>query len=158
MCQQNLGDGMRASPFESLAPLSILLVEDDQACALVAIGALESFGCEVTHVDDGAEAVHLALTSAFDIVLMDYHLPVVDGLLATSFIRRREFEQGLSPIVVLGLTASAMPDEQAACLNAGMDHVLSKPVLFEVLHGALVRWRPSRARSRLEACCTDRGR
>jgi CheY-like chemotaxis protein len=125
---------------DGTGPMCVLLVEDDELSTLVAQGALEAFGCEVTTAKNGIEALNAAGARVFDVVLMDYHLPGMDGLQITTKIRESERAAGKARTTVLGLTASAMPEERAACLHAGMDEVLSKPVRFEALYQALLTW------------------
>jgi CheY-like chemotaxis protein len=85
----------------------------------------------------------MAVAPGFDIVLMDCRLPVMNGLLATAAIRQWESLHGAPRIAILGLTASSMPEERLGCLDAGMDDVLSKPLLFPKLYDALLRWKPA---------------
>jgi two-component system sensor histidine kinase/response regulator len=116
----------------------VLLVEDHPVNQEVARRFLERLGCEVTVVGDGAQAVAECAERSFDIVLMDVQMPVMDGLTATREIRKREGQGRRVPIVAL--TASAMTDELEHCLGAGMDGLLTKPLEFERLREALIKY------------------
>jgi len=87
---------------------------------------IERLGCEVTLVNNGERAVQACRDSHFDLVLMDVQMPVMDGLQASREIRRHEGSE--RPVPIIALTASAMTDEAAQCLAAGMNAVLAKPL------------------------------
>jgi CheY-like chemotaxis protein len=82
---------------------------------------------------NGAEAVALHERERFDLILMDVHMPELDGLAATRAIRNREGGRG-EHIRIVALTASAMEEDRRECLAAGMDAYLSKPVRPQDLH------------------------
>jgi CheY-like chemotaxis protein len=82
----------------------------------------------------------LATEAPFDIVLMDVQMPVMDGYEAARRLRRREAEQGLPHTPVVALTANAMPEHRDACLAAGMDDYLTKPIVREQLNAIVLRW------------------
>ncbi len=124
-------------------PLRVLLAEDNAVNQLVTKRMVEAAGHRITIVADGAMAVDGVATGAFDVVLMDVQMPVMDGLEATRRIRGREQVTG-GRMAVIGLTAGAMSEERQACLDSGMDDFLSKPVRRETLLRALERWRPGR--------------
>jgi CheY-like chemotaxis protein len=105
--------------------LRVLLAEDNPTNRLVARRMLEKLGCSVAIATDGHEAAELALASPFDVVLMDYHMPRVDGLEATRRIRRGETGRRV-PIVAL--TASVLEEDKDTCLEAGMTDYLTKPL------------------------------
>lgn len=132
----------------SLAPLAegqhqaqveALVVEDNPTNQVVARRMLEKLGCAVVTVCDGAEAVAITAERAFDIVLMDCQMPVMDGYEATRTIRARESVSGLPRLYIVAMTANSMSYDREACLNAGMDDYVSKPVLLSVLREALAR-------------------
>jgi len=129
----------RAAP---LAGARVLLVEDNLVNQIVAQQYLERMGLEVRVVADGAEAlaaIEEATTRPFDAVLMDLHMPVLDGLETTRRIRARA-EWAALPVI--GMTAAALPEDRARCLEAGMvDHV-TKPVVPESLLDTLLKWIP----------------
>jgi CheY-like chemotaxis protein len=118
----------------------VLLAEDNQSNALLADVALRHFRCDVRLVTDGESAVAVATTEPFDIVFMDYHMPVMDGLHATEAIRRFEAAHQRRRMPIVAITASAMPSERDRCLAAGMDDVLVKPFVLGELERMLLRW------------------
>lgn len=101
----------------------ILLVEDNQINQEVANALLESFGATVVTADNGQDAVRHCSEGIFDIIVMDLQMPVMDGMTATRQLRR----QGISTPII-GLTANAFAEDRQACLDAGMDDFLAKPV------------------------------
>lgn len=117
----------------------ILLVEDNPVNQLVAKGMLAKLGCQVELATQGAEALARLEEQAFDLVLMDCNMPVMDGYEATRRIRERGHWPGL-PIVAL--TANAMPEERDRCRAAGMDDYLAKPFRREDLLAVVDRWVP----------------
>jgi CheY-like chemotaxis protein len=86
---------------------------------------------------DGNEAVRATQVTRYDAILMDVHMPGMDGLEATRAIRRREKESGSPPVRIIALTANALAGDRETCLRAGMDDYLSKPVRLEALQSAL---------------------
>lgn len=120
--------------------LRILLAEDGQVNRRVAVDLLEARGHSVVVAENGKEAVDLHLAGEFDLVLMDVHMPEMDGLNATRLIRARESEAaGSKRIPIIALTANAMKGDRDLCLEAGMDDYVSKPVRAEELFSALRR-------------------
>ncbi len=115
----------------------ILLAEDDPVNQEVATELLESEGYEVTVVDTGAEAVARATNESFDLILMDVQMPQMDGLEATREIRRLP-AHARTPIVAM--TANAFSEDREACLAAGMDAHVAKPVDAKVLVATLRQW------------------
>ena len=117
--------------------MRILLVEDDVVNQIIARKMLESLHCEVDIATDGMQAVDKALLHAYDAVLMDCHLPLLDGYEATRRIRAAEGSNRRMQIVAL--TASAMDEERDRCLAAGMDDFVSKPTKLDDVRAALDR-------------------
>ncbi|MFC5372843.1 PAS domain-containing protein [Brevundimonas faecalis] len=117
-----------------------ILMADDAPGNRELVGAiLRGLGLEIEVVCDGAEAVHAMQVGAYDLVLMDVHMPVMDGLTATREIRRMQLGTGRrTPI--LALTANVQADQVARCLEAGMDGHLAKPIQIPALVEALSRW------------------
>ena len=113
----------------------VLVVEDNPVNQKVAQRFLERLGCTVTIAQNGAEGVDLFQRGAFDLVIMDVQMPVMDGLTATKLIRASEPSGARTPIVAL--TANAMVGELERCLAAGMDDFLTKPVLIDRLREML---------------------
>lgn len=135
-------------PAERLPRLSgrVLLAEDNDVNQVVLGAMLERLGCEVDVVSDGAQAVQAAATGRYDALLMDCHMPVVDGYEATRRIREGEAERlGARRLPIVALTAAALAEDRAKCLACGMDDHLGKPVSLPQLAAALGRWMPVRA-------------
>ncbi len=117
--------------------LRILLAEDNSVNQMVAVKMLELLGCSVEVAENGREAVRCAERKAYDLILMDMHMPVLDGIAATREIRRILNPEQCPPIVAM--TASALEGERERCLAAGMRDFLAKPVQLADLAGALQR-------------------
>lgn len=122
---------------EFIAPLRILLAEDNPINQRVARGFLEAAKHEVITVNDGHAAVSAVQNLSFDVVLMDVQMPEMNGLEATRAIRALP---GLeSQVPVIALTASAMPEDAQICRDAGMNDYLVKPLTPAALHASLAR-------------------
>lgn len=119
----------------------ILLVEDNAINREVALDLLERAGLQVETANHGAEALSLLEQKAFDLVLMDVQMPVMDGLEATQRIRERDFQaRSQQQIPVLAMTANIFDDDRRACLDAGMNGFVAKPVEPGNLYSTLVNW------------------
>jgi CheY-like chemotaxis protein len=121
----------------SRARLRVLLVEDDMVNQIISRKMLESLHCEVELATDGLQAVDRALLRQYDAVLMDCHLPHLDGYEATRRIRAAE--QPGRHVQIIALTASALAEERDRCLAAGMDDFVSKPTKLDDVRSALDR-------------------
>lgn len=130
------------TPSADLTGVRILLAEDHAINRLLVTRMLTSLGAEVRAVNDGEEAVRVAPKWAPDLVLMDLHMPVLDGTGATRLLRGRGYRG-----VILALTASAMGSDKQACLQAGMDGFLTKPVTRDAFLAQLHQLRLSDAAS-----------
>ncbi|GAA0766850.1 hybrid sensor histidine kinase/response regulator [Ideonella azotifigens] len=119
----------------------ILLVEDNEVNREVATELLKAVGLEVDSAVNGQVAVEKAQLLAYDLVLMDMQMPVLDGLSATRSIRALP---GWSGRPIIGLSANAFSEDREMCLQAGMDDFVAKPVEPDVLFNALLRWLPSK--------------
>ena len=123
----------------------VLLAEDNPINALLASSMLDKAGCSTCVVSDGrqaVEAVRLSLAPAahpFDVVLMDVHMPEMDGLEASRQIRRLAALGVMVPPIV-ALTANAFPEDRARCLESGMSDYLAKPFERADLERILARW------------------
>jgi signal transduction histidine kinase/CheY-like chemotaxis protein len=111
--------------------LRILLAEDNLVNQKVAIGMLGKMGHRITLATNGLEALQQWRHGDFDLIFMDVQMPEMNGLQATTQIRREETIGVHVPIVAM--TASAMSEERDRCLAAGMDDFISKPVSFKVI-------------------------
>jgi CheY-like chemotaxis protein/HPt (histidine-containing phosphotransfer) domain-containing protein len=116
----------------------VLVVEDNPMNQLVAQGIVTTLGYSVDIVDNGAEALRAILHTSYAAVLMDCHMPVLDGFEATREIRRREGSGGRIPVIAM--TAGAMAEDRERCTAAGMDHFVSKPVTLAAVGSALAQW------------------
>jgi signal transduction histidine kinase/CheY-like chemotaxis protein len=118
------------------APARVLLVEDGIVNQKVAVIMLKKRGHTVVVANDGLEAVNAIFAPdavAFDVVLMDMQMPVMDGLEATREIRSREASNG-GHVPIVAMTANAMKGDRETCLEAGMDDYLSKPIRPDELY------------------------
>jgi signal transduction histidine kinase/CheY-like chemotaxis protein len=120
----------------------VLLAEDNPVNQQVARGMLVRLGIEPDLVQNGAEAIERLASERYDAVLMDMQMPVLDGLGATRQWRERERREGRSRIPIIAMTANAMATDRDACLDAGMDDYLAKPVKLAELRETLARWLP----------------
>lgn len=118
----------------------ILLVEDDNVNAMIAQKALRGSGHLVTHVTDGQKAIDefTANPKRYDIILMDHHMPIMDGMQATIELHERFDADSLPPIIAL--TANAMDGEREKYLQAGMQDYCSKPFKKEQLNALVQYW------------------
>ncbi|MDD3354626.1 ATP-binding protein [Zoogloea sp.] len=122
------------------AALRVLLVEDNPINQQLALRLLERKGYHVLLAENGQQALDALVQGAFDIVLMDMQMPVMDGLEATRRIRAREAREGLRPTPILAMTANAMAGDREVCLEAGMDDYLAKPIKAAELFGMIAAW------------------
>ena len=116
-------------------PLRILAAEDNATNQFVLKAILGQKGLEATFVENGRLAVEAVQSADFDLVLMDLHMPEMDGLTATQAIRQLGGSKGSIPVVAV--TAEAMPEQVRKCLAAGMDAHVAKPIRPDVLYGVI---------------------
>ncbi len=129
-----------ASVLARAAPLRgahILVVEDIDTNQLVARDLLERLGMRATMASDGEQALALVEQAAFDAILMDLHMPVLDGFEATRQLRMRP---ALATMPILAMTAAVLADDEAACRAAGMNGHVPKPIDPSVLVESLLEW------------------
>jgi len=115
----------------------VLLAEDEPVNQAVTVELLEDLGLVVDVVGTGQDAVERVHDGDYALVLMDLHMPVLDGLDATRAIRGLPGKESLP---ILAMTASAFADDRRRCLDAGMNDHIAKPVQPEALFAALLRW------------------
>jgi PAS domain S-box-containing protein len=122
----------------------LLVAEDNPINAMVIRALLGQLGITMTLVGDGQQAVD-AITQgksggSYDLVLMDLHMPVMDGYSATEKIRQWEGQNGRPSLPIIALTADAFEEDRQRCKAVGMDDFLTKPIALEALKAALVQW------------------
>ena len=128
-----------AAPSENHAlGARILLVDDHPMNRELGATVLSLLGCEVILAENGEEGVAAAQTSGCDLILMDVHMPRMDGLEATRAIRALPGPAGQTPIIAM--SADVMPEMEAACLKAGMNAAVGKPIQIQALHAVLTTW------------------
>jgi signal transduction histidine kinase/DNA-binding response OmpR family regulator len=118
----------------------ILLVEDNAVNQKVALGILRLVGCTTDTAENGVEAIEKWRTGSYDLILMDIEMPVMDGITATTLIRKDERQQHLPTTPIVAVTANAMDGDKKMYLNSGMDDYLSKPFSRQSLYEMLGRW------------------
>jgi len=120
----------------------LLLVDDNEINRELALGMLEVYGVEVDCAENGLQALALLERGAYDLVLMDCHMPELDGYGATGEWRAREARSGARRTPIIALTAAAMPGDREKCESAGMDDYVTKPFNRAMLDATLARWLP----------------
>ena len=121
----------------------VLLVEDNEVNAFIASMTLESLGVSCMQARNGEVAVALFKDHAFDLILMDCEMPVMDGYQAARMIRALEDEDTARPRTpIVALTAHALTGDREHCLSEGMDDYLTKPFDRDALAATLGRWLP----------------
>lgn len=140
-----------SSPESLGAGLRVLVAEDNRVNQRLARVLLERMGCEVEVAENGLEAVYQVQTRGYDIVLMDCHMPEMDGYEATAVLRAWEADKargrsGTRRLPIVALTANALRGDRDKCLAAGMDDYLGKPVKQDELRAVLTRWQSAARR------------
>lgn len=118
----------------------VLVVEDNDVNQVVAEGMLRALGYDTDVVADGGAALEALAAHPYTAVLMDCHMPGMDGFQATAELRRREGAGRRTPVIAM--TAAVLAEDQQRCATAGMDDFVPKPVDPAVLGRALGRWAP----------------
>jgi len=123
-------------------PARILLAEDQLVNQKVALLQLAELGYAADVAHNGREAADAVAREPYDVVLMDLHMPEMDGIAAARSIRAREAASG-ARVTIVALTANALEQDRRACLEAGMDDYLVKPLQLDALKATLERWLPA---------------
>ncbi|NMF59287.1 response regulator [Pseudanabaena yagii] len=110
------------------SPLNILLVEDNPINQMIANLMLKKLGYQVDFANNGLEALQAATECRYDLILMDIQMPEMDGFTATKHIRENP---QIADVKIVAMTANAMAEDRQACLDAGMDDYISKPITIE---------------------------
>ncbi|MBL8816745.1 MAG: response regulator [Planctomyces sp.] len=139
--------GRPLPPVHSGHGCRILVAEDNDINQVVIRELLTRYGFEFTIVSDGYAAIQQAESRSYDFALFDCQMPGLDGLSATLEIRVREQQTGGmsrngKPLPIAALTANAVSGDRDACLSAGMDEFISKPVQHSELLRVMARWMP----------------
>ena len=135
----------------------VLLVEDDRTNQMVALGLLEALEMEVDVADNGKAAIQMLGDKDYEIVLMDMHMPIMDGVAATRAIREKE---RFAELPIIAMTANAMQSHKEECLAAGMNDFIAKPFnpdrLYAAIHGLPVPVTHQCSRPRSSNSLTER--
>jgi len=124
----------------NLVSHKILVVEDNLANQQVAIGMLERLNCQTDIASNGKECISKIIDDEYDLILMDCHMPEMDGYEATHHIR--ELETGDKHLTIIAMTANVQHGDSDKCLDAGMDDYLAKPLKVNTLKNMLEKWLP----------------
>lgn len=146
-------EGAASAPVASVPPVSpsllrsqpgavpscrrVLVAEDSPVNRRVVQAMLQHLGTAVECVEDGVEAVEATARAAYDLVLLDIYMPVLDGLATARAIRAREAASGGRRLRLVALTANAFAADREACEAAGMDGFLAKPITLDTLRAVL---------------------
>jgi len=125
----------------ALRPERILIVEDNNVNQRLAVKQLQRLGFTADTVANGREAVDAEARVGYALILMDVQMPVMDGFEAAAEIRRAEIRRRRH-VPIIAMTANALSEDRDACLAAGMDDYVSKPVSLAALRAAIGRWLP----------------
>jgi CheY-like chemotaxis protein len=121
-----------------MSGLRILLAEDNPVNQRLAMRLLEKHGHSAIAAASGKEALRLFSEQFFDVILMDVHMPEMDGIEATRAIRALT-KNGASRVPIIAITASAMKEDREACIAAGMDGFITKPICPDEFFATLAR-------------------
>jgi CheY-like chemotaxis protein len=140
----------RANAPQDFSGISVLVAEDNDINALLTEKILESLGAKVMRVSDGLEALEALSLQSFDLVFMDVHMPMMDGLEASNYLTE-ERDKGAPHPPVIALTANSSVEDREKCLNAGMSDFLVKPVSQQHIADVLQKWLPERGATMKQA-------
>jgi CheY-like chemotaxis protein len=132
-------------------PLRVLLSDDNVINQKVAVRLLQQMGYRAAVAANGLEALEARDRQPFDLIFMDVMMPEMGGLEATRLIRERQRQPDRhpnykTPLVIIAMTASAMPGDREKCITAGMDDYIAKPVRLEDVRAIIERWAATAAR------------
>jgi len=128
-----------AGALVDLSACTILLAEDNEPNRRLALAMLGRFGLTADTARNGKEAVELATSKHYDLILMDCQMPVMDGFQAALKIRDALGDEA-DKVCIVALTANAMKEDQERCEAAGMDGYLSKPYSVAQMEATLRQW------------------
>ncbi len=132
-------DVANESAAQQLRDLRLLVVDDNEINRKVAQTLLMQCGAQAMFAGDGEQALAIVKMHEIDVVLMDCHMPTLDGFRATTLIREWEVAQQRAPMRILGVSASAMEEDRRRCVAAGMNGFLAKPLRLAALRDALTK-------------------
>jgi CheY-like chemotaxis protein/anti-sigma regulatory factor (Ser/Thr protein kinase) len=141
----DLSDMAALSDGEPALSGMVLLVDDNPVNVIVAQAELSQLGLHVEVAHNGQQALDWLAANTADLILMDCHMPEMDGYTATRCIRQMEAQQGLSPVPIVALTASTQDEELLKCRESGMDDYLCKPFASEDMKRMLHKHLPIHA-------------
>jgi CheY-like chemotaxis protein len=118
--------------------IKVLLAEDNRINQLVARKMLEELDCQINIVENGELAINAVKENQYDIILMDFHMPVMDGINSAKIIRDNHLIPPETPIIAV--TADVQKGIEEICKRVGMNDYLSKPFKLEQLQGMLSKW------------------
>ncbi len=124
---------------DSKDTLNVLVIDDDAKSQEVMSRIAQKQGWQMVQAENGIEGVEIFKQESFDLVIMDIHMPIMDGFQATSVIRQLENDGNRTPI--LALTANALAGDRDRCIQSGMDDYLAKPFSVEQLLSKMQQWK-----------------
>lgn len=119
--------------------LKVLLVEDNSVNRMLVMKLFEKSDLVVTQAENGAEAIQAYRNNQYDMIFMDLQMPVMGGLAATAEIRKIEQQTGRH-VPIIAMTANAMKEDREACMSAGMDDFITKPVKKDILYEKVTKY------------------
>jgi CheY-like chemotaxis protein len=125
-----------STEFAKKYPLQILVAEDNAVNQTLMMMVMKKLGLVPDLAPNGVKALEALVSKPYDIILMDVQMPEMDGIETTRIIRQQSYHQ---PVIV-AVTANAMQDDKEACIEAGMDDYISKPIELEKLMAMLEKW------------------
>lgn len=136
--KKNVADHSVDKKLSDKLPLSILLAEDNFTNQELVVTLMRKMGYTIDAVENGRKALEIMEHKAYDIILMDVQMPVMNGIEATQAINEK-YPENVRPFII-AITANAMPGDRERFLEAGMVDYLSKPIRFKDVQDVLIRW------------------